>query len=167
VSEPPAGAGRRDLDASRRSQGTLGVPEIEAILPHRAPFLFVDRVLEIEPGKRAVGLKAVTAGEPYFAGHFPGQPLMPGVLILEALAQLGAICLLSEPGNQGLLPLLGGIEDARFRTAVIPGDTLRLEVEIVKARGRTGRGRGKAMLSDGRLAAEASLLFVLAPRNEV
>lgn len=141
----------------------LDVRDIERILPHRPPFLFVDQVIELVPGRRAVGVKAVTAGEPYFAGHFPGRPLMPGVLIVEALAQVGAVCLLSERPNAGLLPLFGGVEGARFRTPVVPGEVLRLEVEITRARGRAGRGRGRALLADGRVAAEAELLFVLVP----
>jgi len=150
---------------SEAVRGALGTPEIEAILPHRPPFLFVDQVLELVPGQRAVGIKAVTAGEPFFAGHFPGRPIMPGVLIVEALAQLGAVCLLSQEANAGLLPLFGGLENARFRAPVTPGEVLRLEVEITRSRGRAGQGRGKALLSDGRVAAEASLLFVLAPRD--
>lgn len=143
----------------------LDVRQIQRIIPHRPPFLFVDQVLELVPGRRAVGTKAVTAGEPHFAGHFPGRPLMPGVLIVEALAQLGAVCLLSQESHAGLLPLFGGLLSARFRAPVVPGDVLRLEVEISRSRGRTGRGRGTAHLADGRRAAEAELLFVLVPRD--
>lgn len=139
-----------------------GLPEIEAVLPHRRPFLFLDRVLELEPGKRGVALKAVTGGEAHFAGHFPGHPVMPGVLIIEALAQLGAVCLLSTPEASGKLVLFGGIDGARFRQQVLPGETLRLEVELTARRGPVGKGSAKAFLADGRVAAEAELTFVLA-----
>lgn len=139
----------------------LGPAEIEAILPHRPPFLFLDQVTELEPGVRAVGLKAVSGGEPHFVGHFPGRPIMPGVLIIEALAQLGAVCLLTRDGPAGRLVLFGGIKDARFRLPVLPGQVLRLEIEVTRSRGPIGQGRARAFLGDGRLAAEAELTFAV------
>ncbi len=143
-----------------------GRPEIEAVLPHRQPFLFLDRVLELEPGRRGVAIKAVSGAESYFAGHFPGYPVMPGVLIVEALAQLGAVCILSTPECRGKLVLFGGIEAARFRQQVLPGETLRLEIELTSRRGPIGKGAAKAFLADGRLAAEALLVFVVsAPKT--
>lgn len=142
----------------------LGAAEIQVILPHRPPFLFLDEVTELEPGVRAVGLKAVSGGEPYFAGHFPGRPIMPGVLIIEALAQLGAVCLLARDGPQGRLVLFGGIRNARFRVPVLPGQILRLEIEVTRSRGPVGQGAARAFLSDGRLAAEAELTFAVVDR---
>jgi 3-hydroxyacyl-[acyl-carrier-protein] dehydratase len=142
----------------------LGPAQIEAILPHRPPFLFLDQVTQLEPGIRAVGLKAVSGGEPYFTGHFPGRPIMPGVLIIEALAQLGAVCLLSREGPEGRLVLFGGIKDARFRIPVLPGQLLRLEIEVIRVRGPIGQGKGRAFLGDGRLAAEAELTFAVVDR---
>lgn len=133
---------------------------IQQVIPHRPPFLFVDRVLECEPGRRAVGIKAVSAGEPYFAGHFPGRPIVPGVILLEAMAQLGAVALLSDPQWQGRIPLFGGVDGVRFRRPVRPGDVIRLEVEIVRMRRGLGKGRGTARV-DGELAAEGELTFAL------
>jgi len=141
-----------------------GVPEIEAVLPHRAPFLLVDEVTELVPGERAAGSRAVCADEYYFAGHFPGYPIMPGVLIVEALAQLGAIAILTLPEHAGKLVLFGGIERARFRAPVYPGAVLRLEVSITGRRGPVGKGTGRALLADGKLAAEADLTFAVADR---
>ncbi len=139
----------------------LKADAIIAILPHRYPFLLVDRIEELDPGRRAVGLKNVTLNEPYFQGHFPGNPVMPGVLILEALAQVGAVALLTEEANRGKLGLLTGIDRARFRRMVRPGDSLRLEVELVQRRGPMGKAAGRARVGD-ELAAEAEILFALA-----
>ena len=116
----------------------LDTKQIMEILPHRAPFLLVDRIEELEPGHRAVGRKAVTYNEPYFAGHFPQEPVMPGVLICEALAQVGAVAILSLEENKGKLAFFGGINKARFRRKVAPGDVLSLEVEMVKVKGPIG-----------------------------
>lgn len=135
------------------------------ILPHRYPFLLVDRVLELEPGKRAVGIKNVTMNEYFFQGHFPGQPVMPGVLMVEALAQVGAVALLTMDGNQGKLPMFTGIEKLRFKRQVVPGDTLRLEMEVLQMRGPMGRGQGTATV-DGEVAVKGELLFFLAPAPE-
>ena len=133
---------------------------ILAVLPHRYPFLLVDRILEVEPGKRAVGLKNVTANEPQFQGHFPERPIEPGDVIIEALAQVGAVLMLQQPANQGKLALFAGIDSCRFRRMVGPGDQLRLEVEVLKLRGAFGKVTARATV-DGQLAAEAELLFTI------
>lgn len=138
----------------------LNTKQIMEILPHRAPFLLVDRIDELEPGKRAVGCKAVTYNEPFFAGHFPEEPVMPGVLICEALAQVGAVALLSHEDYKGKIAFFGGINKARFRQKVVPGDVLRLETELVKIRGPVGIGKAAAY-RDGTLCAEAELTFVI------
>jgi 3-hydroxyacyl-[acyl-carrier-protein] dehydratase len=139
-------------------QGGLDAREILKVLPHRYPFLLVDRILEIDPGKRAVGLKNVTTNEPQFTGHFPDRPIMPGVLIIEALAQVGAVLMLQMAANQGKLALVAGIDNCRFRRMVIPGDQLIMEVEVLRLRGSFGKVRATAKV-DGELAAEAELLF--------
>jgi len=136
----------------------LDAREILSVLPHRYPFLLVDRILEIEPGKRAVGLKNVTANEPQFTGHFPDRPIMPGVLIVEALAQVGAVLMLQMPSHQGKLALFAGIDNCRFRRMVVPGDQLIMEVEVLKSRGAFGKVSAKATV-DGKIAAEGELLF--------
>ena len=132
---------------------------IQKILPHRYPFLLVDRVLELEPGQRAVGIKNVTANEPFFAGHFPGRPVMPGVLIVEALAQTAGV-LMGEGAGEGRIPLFMGIDRARFRRQVVPGDQLRLEVEVLQQRRNVCRVAGKAFVGED-LAAEAEIMAML------
>ncbi len=138
----------------------LNTKQIMEILPHRAPFLLVDRIDELEPGKRAVGCKAVSYNEPFFAGHFPQEPVMPGVLICEALAQVGAVALLSCEEYKGKIALFGGINKARFRQKVVPGDVLRLETELIKIKGPVGIGRAVAS-RDGKVCAEAELTFMI------
>jgi len=138
----------------------LDIRDIMKNIPHRYPFLLIDRVIEIVPGKSAVGIKNVSINEPFFQGHFPSFPIMPGVLIIEAMAQLGAVIVLSKEENQGKLAYFAGIDHARFRRQVIPGDQLRLEVEISRMKGSIGKGEGKAYV-DGELAAEANIIFAL------
>lgn len=133
---------------------------IEKIIPHRYPFLLVDRILEMEPGKSVKGLKNVTVSEAHFNGHFPEEHIMPGVLIVEALAQAGAVALLSEPSFKGRTAYFAGIDKCRFKRKVIPGDTLVLEVEITRVKGVIGKGTGKAYV-DGELAAQADITFAI------
>ena len=138
----------------------LGIKEIEAIIPHRHPFLLIDCVEELEPGVRAVGYKCVTFHEDFFRGHFPQEPVMPGVLIIEALAQEGAVSILSVEENKGKVAYFGGINSAKFRRKVVPGDRLRLECEIIKQKGPVGIGRATATV-DGKVAVTAELTFMI------
>jgi 3-hydroxyacyl-[acyl-carrier-protein] dehydratase len=133
----------------------------EELLPHRPPFLFVDDIVEVSPGRTASGRWRLTGDEAFFGGHFPGRPTLPGVLMVEAIAQLGAIALLADEAYRGKLPLFGGIDKARFRRQVLPGDTLDLEVELDQMSARAGKGHGTAKVG-GQLACSASLLFVIA-----
>jgi 3-hydroxyacyl-[acyl-carrier-protein] dehydratase len=134
------------------------------VLPHRAPFLFVDEVIDLQPGRSARARFALSEDAPFLAGHFPGQPIMPGVLIVEALAQTGALAVLSEPGNAGKLALFAGIEKARFRRPVLPGDTLDLEVVLTRRRGPIGEGEATASV-DGAVACQAVLKFAVTDRD--
>ena len=138
----------------------LDSAQIQAIIPHRFPFLLVDRILELEPGKRVVGLKNVTINEWFFQGHFPEFPVMPGVLILEALAQVGSVAVLVDPANKGKIPFFGGVDNCRFRQQVRPGDTLRLEMEVTAVRGPVGKGHARALV-EGKLACEADMTFAM------
>jgi 3-hydroxyacyl-[acyl-carrier-protein] dehydratase len=142
----------------------LEAADIMGILPHRYPFLLVDRVIELVPGERAVAIKQVTANEPQFTGHFPGRPIMPGVLMVEALAQAAGVAVLTLDEYRGKLGLFAGIDECRFRRMVVPGDTLRLEVTIEKLRGMFGRARGVATV-DGDVAVEATLSIII-PRDQ-
>lgn len=134
------------------------------IIPHREPFLLIDSIVELEPGVRAVGEKRVRPDEWYLAGHFPGRPIMPGVLIIEALAQTGAVALLSEAGSRDKLALFAGLDGVRFRRQVLPGDVLRLEVEITRRRAAVGKGRAVASVG-GQPAVQAELMFALVERG--
>ncbi|HEU5138765.1 MAG TPA: 3-hydroxyacyl-ACP dehydratase FabZ [Bacillales bacterium] len=138
----------------------LDINEIRSIIPHRYPFLLIDRVLEVEEGKRAVGIKNVSANEDFFNGHFPDYPVMPGVLIVEALAQTGAVAILKAEENRGKLAFFAGIDKCRFKRQVKPGDQLHLEVEILRLRGSIGKGKGTATV-DGEVAAEMELMFAI------
>ncbi|NBV73446.1 MAG: beta-hydroxyacyl-ACP dehydratase [Actinobacteria bacterium] len=133
----------------------------EDLLPHRAPFLFVDEILEIVPGESARGVWRLTGDEWFFSGHFPGRPTLPGVLMCEAIAQVGALAVLSDERFAGRLPLFGGIDKARFRRQVVPGDELVLECSMTKLSARAGRGSGRALVG-GELATECDLMFVIA-----
>jgi 3-hydroxyacyl-[acyl-carrier-protein] dehydratase len=138
----------------------MDVGEIKKLLPHRYPFLLVDRVLEMEPFKRIVAIKNVTANEDFFNGHFPIKPVMPGVLIIESMAQVAGLVMLTEEEHRGKIPYFTGIDNARFRRPVVPGDQLRLEVNVLRIKGNVGRINGKAIV-DGQIVAEADLMFVL------
>jgi 3-hydroxyacyl-[acyl-carrier-protein] dehydratase len=150
--------------ASPPAPSILESHDIQHYLPHRYPFLFVDRIIELERYRRAVGLKNVTHNEPFFLGHFPERPVMPGVLILEAMAQVaGVLAFYSLGGRQGHLPLFTGIDNAKFRAPVVPGDQLRMELEVTRRRGdRIWLFAGRATV-DGKLAAEADLQAMMIP----
>lgn len=138
----------------------LNTQQIQEIIPHRYPFLLVDKIIEVEEGKRAVGIKNVTINEPFFQGHFPQFPVMPGVLIIEAMAQVGAAAILMKEEFKGSIGLLAGIDDARFRGQVFPGDTLTLEVEIIRLKGKIGKGKCVAKVGD-RVVVEAEIMFAI------
>jgi 3-hydroxyacyl-[acyl-carrier-protein] dehydratase len=138
----------------------LSSREIQAIIPHRYPFLLVDRIDELEEGKRAVGMKAVSIDEPFFQGHFPTYPVMPGVLIAEALAQVGAVAVMRDPRFAGRIPFLAGLDGFRFKRQVVPGDLLRLEVTLGRVGSRAGRGHGVATV-EGETVTEGDITFVI------
>lgn len=138
----------------------LDAQQIQEIIPHRYPFLLVDRIIEVEWGQRAVGIKNVSMGEPYFQGHFPDYPVMPGVLIIEALAQVGAVAVLGAEEHRGKIAFFAGIDGVRFKRQVRPGDTLRLEVEMGRMRRGIGKGTGVATV-DGEVAAQGEFMFAV------
>ncbi|MEK6299504.1 MAG: 3-hydroxyacyl-ACP dehydratase FabZ [Acidobacteriota bacterium] len=145
----------------------LDITQIQAILPHRYPFLLVDRIIEYDPGKRVVGIKNVTLNEPFFAGHFPGAPVMPGVLIVEAMAQTAGVMMLANlPDRESKLVFFTGIDGAKFRRPVVPGDQLRLELTVLRLRSRYIKLRGEAYV-DGEMAAEAEISSALVDRSVV
>lgn len=153
-------------DLPRENANALTCDEIAKILPHRYPFALVDRILDMEPGQWAVGRKCVSGNEAFFCGHFPEYKVMPGVLILEAMAQVGAVALLCQPENRGKLAFFGGVKNARFKYQVTPGDVLELRCEIVRRVGPVGYGMARAFV-DGKLAAQAELTFALsAPKTD-
>ncbi|WP_213818635.1 3-hydroxyacyl-ACP dehydratase FabZ [Garciella nitratireducens] len=134
--------------------------EIQKMIPHRYPFLLVDRIIEIEEGKKAVGIKNVTANEPFFQGHFPENPIMPGVLMVEALAQVGAVCVLSQQEYQGKLAVFAGVDKLRFKKQVIPGDQLRMEVELISI--KRGIGKAKAVATvENQIAVKGEIMFAI------
>ncbi len=139
------------------------LPLPAAVLPHRPPFLFVDELVALDPGVSAVGTWRLTGDEWFFPGHFPGRPTLPGVLMCESIAQVGAIAVLTDPRFAGKLPLFGGLDGARFRRQVEPGDTLEIRVELLRMSARAGKGRGSALLG-GHTACECELMFVLVDR---
>ncbi len=146
-------------------KAVYGIQEIMKLLPHRYPFLLVDRILELEPDKRIVGIKNVTINEQFFQGHFPGAPVMPGVLIIESMAQVAGVLIYRDlPDKDKKLIYFTGIENARFRSPVLPGDQLRIEMECVSRRNNFGKMRGRATV-DGKLAAEAAVLFAIVERS--
>ncbi|MBI4549352.1 MAG: UDP-3-O-[3-hydroxymyristoyl] N-acetylglucosamine deacetylase [Candidatus Omnitrophica bacterium] len=150
---------------SASTKGELNIQDIKKIIPHRYPFLLVDRVTKLEPGKRAVGIKNVTMNDIFFQGHFPEHPIMPGVLIIEAMAQVGGVVMLCMHENHGKIAYLMSIDHAKFRQPVFPGDTLRLEVEVVRSRSKTGQCTGKAYVGD-KLVCEAEVKFAVVDKDE-
>lgn len=138
----------------------MNVKQIQEIIPHRSPFLLIDKIVEMEPGKRAKGIKCVTFNEPFFSGHFPEEPVMPGVLIIEAIAQVGAVLILSEEKYKGRLAFFAGINNAKFKDKVVPGDILELEIEMIRIKGPFGVGKGTAY-KDGKICAQAELTFAI------
>ena len=146
-------------------QEIIDINKIREIIPHRYPFLLIDRITYLEPGLKAVGYKNMTTNEPFFQGHFPGNPIMPGVLIVEALAQLGCVTMLAKEEYKNMIGLFAGIDSVRFKKPVVPGDKLDLFVELIKLKGPIGKFKGEAKV-DGQLACEGEVLFAVAPKPE-
>lgn len=148
---------------TRALETLLDINKIREIIPHRYPFLLIDRVTYVEAGIKASGYKNITANEPFFQGHFPGNPIMPGVLMIEALAQLGCVAMLVKEEYKNMIGLFAGIDSVRFKKQVIPGDKLEMNVELLKMKGTIGKFKGEAKV-DGQIVAEAEILFALAPK---
>ena len=155
--------GREYMDEDK-FKVNFGLKEIKKIIPHRYPFLLIDRVTYMEPGRRVTAYKNVAGNEYFFSGHFPEEPVMPGVLIIEALAQAGAVAILSKEEFRNKIAFFGGINKAKFRKKVVPGDILKLEVEIIKIKGPAGVGKATAYVEDKK-AAEAELIFMIGDKN--
>lgn len=144
----------------------MDINQIMDLIPHRYPFLFVDRITELEPGVRSVGIKNVSAGEPYFSGHFPGKPVMPGVIMIESMAQVGACALLSLEKYQGAMAYLAGVDRIRFRRQVLPGDVLLISTELIKVKGGVGKARGK-ITCEGQIVCSGEFLFAISTGEAV
>ncbi|MEA1976218.1 MAG: 3-hydroxyacyl-ACP dehydratase FabZ [Bacillota bacterium] len=143
----------------------LNIEEIKKLIPQRYPFLLVDRVLELKPGESCIGIKNVSANEPFFQGHFPNKPIMPGVLIVEAMAQVGAVALMALDENKGKLAVFAGIDKVRFKRQVVPGDVLRIEVTLGKFRRNIGKGEAIVYV-DGEIACKGTLMFGITKTND-
>jgi UDP-3-O-[3-hydroxymyristoyl] N-acetylglucosamine deacetylase/3-hydroxyacyl-[acyl-carrier-protein] dehydratase len=148
---------------SSKGKTMLDIIQIQKMLPHRYPFLLVDKILELEPNKRVIGIKNVTVNEPFFQGHFPGHPIMPGVLVLEAMAQVGGTTFLCDKSNEGKILYLAGVDKARFRKPIVPGDQIRFEIDVIFVRSKIGKIAGKAIV-DGKVAVEAELTCAIVDR---
>ena len=152
-------------EMTTQTEAVIDINKIREIIPHRYPFLLIDRITYLEPGLKAIGYKNVSTNEPFFQGHFPGNPIMPGVLIIEALAQLGCVAMLVKEEYKNMIGLFAGIDSARFKKQVVPGDKLELYVELLKLKGPIGKFKGEAKV-DGQLACEAEVLFAITPRPD-